>query len=333
MRSKRKKQSTPSKPAHKLDAPAALDPNKLLIDDETFTTPDGTCLAQLQMKAIGPFAQSIILTTVDEASAYLKSGQLVSKGSLALLLLNADETQFSTTLSWSFNRVVLRCQANHEPIIAPAYLVQLGEASAIPKTVQGPQDVLHAPAACCKIAVDRDMVEVDWAQVVRSPVKYVLAHIAPLQVCRQGTLQSPCACSKWHPTQADVIEDPVLDVWRRHWVSLSFRQVSPEQADIFSVNLRCLETLQLDVLACSGRHGIFIEPRTLDSRDPLLSYQVLWLPKTPHDELLRIQQCTLQVVGLACLGARLGVRSRVEDASDLANHSSLAQSSLLLEQR
>ena len=162
------------------------------------------------------------------------------------------------------------------------------------------------------------MVEVDWAQVVRSPVKYVLAHIAPLQVCRQGTLQSPCACSKWHPTQADVIEDPVLDVWRRHWVSLSFRQVSPEQADIFLVNLRCLETLQLDVLACSGRHGIFIEPRTLDSRDPLLSYQVLWLPKTPHDELLRIQQCTLQVVGLACLGARLGVRSRVEDASDLA---------------
>ena len=267
---------------------------------------------------MGPFALGVVLSTPEEASAYLKAGQLVSQGSLGLLLLNADESQLDTSLTWAFMRVVLRCIANNEPMIVPAYLVQLGKTPVLPRAEPGPQDILHAPAACCKIAVYRDMVPEDWQQIIKAPVKYVLAHLAPLQVCRQGNHQSPCTCCKWHPSPADVVEDPVLDIWRRQWVSLTFRQTAPEQAEVFIFNMRCLESLLPSVLACSGHHGIFIEPRTVDARDPLLSYQVLWLPKTPHDELLRIQQCTAQVVGLARLGTRLGVRSTTADASELA---------------
>ena len=319
MRSKRKKLASPPKPKqNQPSAPQALDPVKLSIDDEAFTTPDGTGLCQIQLKEMGPFALGVVLSTPEEASAYLKAGQLVSQGSLGLLLLNADESQLDTSLTWAFMRVVLRCIANNEPMIVPAYLVQLGKTPVIPRAEPGPQDILHAPAACCKIAVYRDMVPEDWQQIIKAPVKYVLAHLAPLQVCRQGSHQSPCTCCKWHPSPADVVEDPVLDIWRRQWVSLTFRQTAPEQAEVFIFNMRCLESLLPSVLACSGHHGIFIEPRTVDARDPLLSYQVLWLPKTPHDELLRIQQCTAQVVGLARLGTRLGVRSTTADASELA---------------
>ena len=318
LRTKRKKQATPSKPASKPDVPQALDPTKLVIDDDNFIAPDGSSLGQLQMNQLGPFAQGIVLATPDEVSAYLKASQLVSNGALAILLINADENQLNTQLSWAFLRVVLRCQANSEPLIVPAYLVQLGNLPVVPRSEAGPHDVMHAPAACCKVAVYRDMVEVDWSQVVRSPVKYVLAHLLPLQVCRQGSPQSPCTCGKWHPACDDVIEDPVLDVWRRQWVSLNFRPSPPEQAEIFLFNMRCLEALHLSVLSCSGRNGIFIEPRTLDSRDPLLSFQVLWMAKTPHDELLRIQQCTPQVIGLARMGARLGVRTKTEDAPEMA---------------
>ena len=318
LRTKRKKQATQPKPATKPEMPRALDPSKLTIDEEAFTAPDGTRLGQIHLNTIGPIAQGVVLTTVDEASAYLKAGQLVSKGSLALLLLNAEDSQLVTSLSWSFLRVVLRCQANSEPMIVPAYLLQLGQVAVVPKSDSGPQDLLHAPAACCKIAVYRDMVTDDWSQVIKSPVKYVLARLLPLQACRQGSPTQPCTCGKWRPNPTDIVEDPVLDVWRRQWVSASFRPVAPEQAEIFLFNLRCLESVQLGVLSCSGRNGIFAEPRTVDSRDPLLSFQVPWLPKTAHDELLRIQQCTPQVIGLARLGSRLGVRSKTEDAPELA---------------
>jgi hypothetical protein len=56
----------------------------------------------------------------------------------------------------------------------------------------------------------------------------------------------------------------------------------------------------------------------LDGRDPLLDFQILWLAKTPIEELCRLQQCNPQICGLARLGSRLGVRCRVQDAPDLA---------------
>ena len=108
MRSKRKKLASPPKPKqNQPSAPQALDPVKLSIDDEAFTTPDGTGLCQIQLKEIGPFALGVVLSTPEEASAYLKAGQLVSQGSLGLLLLNADESQLDTSLTWAFMRVVL----------------------------------------------------------------------------------------------------------------------------------------------------------------------------------------------------------------------------------
>ena len=123
MRSKRKKQpSTPKPRLNQPMAPQALDPAKLIIDDEAFTAHDGTGLCQIQMKEIGPFALGVVLSTPEEASAYLKAGQLVSQGSLGLLLLNADEAQLDTSLTWASMRVVLRCLANSEPMIVPAYL-------------------------------------------------------------------------------------------------------------------------------------------------------------------------------------------------------------------
>ena len=84
-----------------------------------------------------------------------------------------------------------------------------------------------------------------------------------------------------------LVEDPVLDIWRRQWLTLSFKPTTAGDAELFLFNLRCVATRQLEVLACSGRSGIYIEPRTMDA--PLMDFLVSWLPKTPHEELLRIQ--------------------------------------------
>ena len=318
IKGKRKKGSSGPVPTPKLDAPAVLDPAKLALQDGGFVTTANDDLPQLQMKAIGPFAQGVILTTIDEASAYLKAGQLVSNGALALVLLNAEEAQLVTTLAWSFQRVVLRCQANGEPMLAPAYLVQLGKTPVVPKTEKEPQQVLHAPAMCCKVTLYRDELEGDWSQVVRSPVKFVLSFLTPLLVCTNSLPDQPCTCGKWHPTVDDVVADPVLDVWRRQWLSMSFRPSAPDGAEVFLFNMRCLASLDTALLTFACRAGIYIEPRSLDARDPLMDYQVLWLPKTPLAELQRLQQCNASIIGLARMGSRMGVRTKASEAADLA---------------
>lgn len=318
VRGKRKKAPGPPKAQPKHEAPAALDPAKLYIEDESFVAPDGTVLPQLQMTDIGPLAAGVVLTSLDEASAYLKAAQLVSQGPLALLIINTDEITAPTSLSWCSVRSVLRCHANGEPLIAPGVLVQLGKFCVSPKPVDSLPEVMHASAACLKLALYRDSIEGDWQQVVQSPVKYVLSLLEPLQTCSVPSGDNPCSCPKWHPGPDDVVADPVIDVWRRQWLSGSFRPVAPAQADIFLVNVRVLESLSGRLLCCSGRGGLFLEPRSLDGRDPLLDFQILWLAKTPIDELHRLQQCTPGIRGLARLGSRLGVRCLVKDAPELA---------------
>jgi hypothetical protein len=241
LKGKKKSNLASKKLPNKPDPPPGLDPAKLLIEDGIFALQDGTPVNQINLADVGPFASGVVLCTVDQAAAYLRANQLVSTGGLGLVLLNVDSSQVVTSLTWSTQRVILRCQANKEPILAPACLVQLGRQVVMSKPAQDISEALHDPAACLKVAIYRDSVE-DWDQVVRAPVKYILNHLPPLQACAQDSSSQPCPCPKWHPPQDSCVEDPVLDVWRRQWVSLSFQACSAERAEIFLVNVRCLES-------------------------------------------------------------------------------------------
>ena len=110
----------------------------------------------------------------------------------------------------------------------------------------------------------------------------------------------------------------MLDVWRRQWVTTSINTTTAERAYLFIVNLRCLESQLEPCLCLSGRSGVFLKPRLLDAREPHLDFQVLWLPKTEKDELARLQQCNPTVLGLARVGSRLGLRTKLADAPALA---------------
>ena len=318
MKVKKKGASAAAKKAPaKPEPPVGLDPTKLTVEEGSFTTQEGSPIRQIALSDIGPFVSGIVLCTVDQASAYLKANQLVSNGALGLLLLNADTASLPTTLSWSSLRVILRCQANGEPLLAPACLVQIGHLVVTSKPSGDISEALHEPAACLKVAIYKDSVD-DWDLVVRAPVKYLLAHLLPLQACRPSETDPPCGCTKWHPTKDSCVEDPVLDVWRRQWVTSTFQPCAAERADIFMVNLRCLDSQLEAALGLSGRNGLFLEPRSLDAKEPHLDYQVLWFPKTDVAELLRRQQCHAGVLGLARIGSRLGLRMRLTDAPGLA---------------
>ena len=74
------------------------------------------------------------------------------------------------------------------------------------------------------------------------------------------------------------------------------------------MNVRFSKEAELEVLSVSGEHGLFVEPRTLDGRQPVHDWQVLWLHRTSLKEVLHVKQCNPNVVGIARLGSRLGVR-------------------------
>jgi len=293
--------------------PVALDPLKLQFDDGTFVTDNGTAVPTIPVQSFGPTASGVALTTIESVAQFLKVGHVVSALPLAAFVINCLESDLQTTLTWSQTRVPVRCIANQEPMLLTGFLIQLGGSIVMPSSSDKPQHVAFAQAACVKIAVYRDSCMVDWTDFAKSPVKYILQHLVPLQTC-DG---SNCTCDKFHQDEASPIQDPVFDVWRRQWLALSFRPVPQPNADVFVVCVRYLQKLEKVLLSKSGVGGIFLEPRSLDGRDPCTSFQAIWMPKSTLAELTHLCQTMPQLIGIIRMGQRLGVRTTVEDATEV----------------
>ena len=188
----------------------------------------------------------------------------------AMLLLNVEAveaveaSQLTTNLAWSFFRV-LRCQANGEPILVPAYLVQLGQHMVASKPSEPVHETLHESAAC---------------------IKPTIAHVAPLQSCMWVSQLAPaCGFPGWRPCFRCLEKAMDFLVLQGHFSGACWHLCGQFAAPRVPAGY-CL------VLCCSARGGILVEPRTLDAKDHHLDFQVVWMPKTDKGELFRLQQCT-----------------------------------------
>ena len=291
--------------------PQQLDPKKLRLEDGYFVKPDNEAVALISVADLGPLAEGVALATPAMIEQFLIAGKQVSSFPLAVVLINVDLSQLETSLPWAQMRVPLRCVANDDPVLVHAVLVQMGGLYVSPMKGQ-PLTVDVENAACVKVAVYRDSVNMAWLDFINGPVRYILDHLLCLVVCDQTS--EDCKCGKWHATKSAILKDPVLDVWRRQWLGLTFKPVSPEQADLFMVNIRFAQQVEREVLEASGLNGLFLEPRSLDGRAPVADYQVLWLHRLSLKEVLHIKQCQPHVLGVARMGSRLGIRVRAEHA-------------------
>ena len=292
-----------------------LDPAKLQVERGTFQV-GSKMLSQLQLRQIGPFSEGVVLTTIAEASKFLQANHTVTPNALGLLLINVGPDELQTDLKWSQVRVILRCAVDQEPILVPATLVQLGEQQVVQPTGLNLDALPDVPATCLKISIYRDEVETSWDEVVAGSVKFLMKHLPLLTPCREDP--STCDCAKLHVGSSSPVQEPVLDLWRRQWLSSGFKQCNADMAALFMVNVRLVESLLKGILSCSGHSGIYIEPRSLDALKPHESFQTIWVPRTDVSELQRRQQLDPQIIGLCRLGSRLGVRVATQDAKEVA---------------
>ena len=292
--------------------PVALDPAKLKFDEGTFVNADGLPVPMVAVSLLGPAATGVAIATPAEVSQFLKVGSVVSAMPLAVFVINCTEAQLQTKLTWAQTRVPARCVANQEPLLLSGFLIQLGGSIVSPASHATSQVIDSAGAACIKVMVYRDACSISWSDFAKAPVKYILQCLIPLQTCDQRSPE--CHCEKYHQEDKSPIRDPVFDVWRRQWLSLSFRPVAQSSADVFAVNIRYLKQLEQVLLSMSGSSGVFLEPRSVDGRTSCNAYQVVWMPKSSLAELQHLRQTMPQLIGVVRMGSRLGVRTAAINA-------------------
>ena len=292
-----------------------VDPHGLRVEPGLFHCGDSQPLSQIDVASIGPASSGVFLLVLSDAAPYLRAGKVISAGGLGLLLVDCVVGQVQTDLEIAPVKFPAICVANAEPLLLEGVLCQLGKLKVM-RTTPSPQCSLISMSTCvARILVFRDLLDVSWDSFREHPMKHLFAKLPILRPC--GDEQCEGNCEAWHPAQSCVIEDPLMEVWNKHWMSLAFNSVGSSEAECFSVHVRLPSCLQLQLQHYSGVAGVFVEPRQVDGKTPSDSYHVIWLPKTTYQDLLHLKQSTPGIVGLARLGHKFGVRCLSADAQNL----------------
>ena len=294
-KSANQRQSLPARPRE-------LDPAKIQLDHGTFCTGSDDPVGQVDFAQIGPLVSGVALTNFAAALPFLQADKLLTNRGLALLILNPP-ADLPTNLQWATVRFAARCALNQEPMLLSGALVQLGGAVVFQYKAKDTPAIMSVDVACARITVFADQWEGKWEDFAARPMKHILAAVPALQICKMDS----CNCTAWHPP-SEGPHDALLDVFRRQFLNESGRPVKWEHAASFAVVVRYVKTLEPQVVAASGKGGLYVEPKTEDAAQPSSDYQVIWLPQQEFAAVAHKAKCEAHCVGIARAGRRYGLR-------------------------
>jgi hypothetical protein len=274
-------------------APIVLRADKIAVPDAIFQQSDGVQIGQLTVHQIQSNAKGVVVVNVQDALPFFQLNEPVSSEGVALLILDHQDVRIPDP------KQMVKFPAHFcdtdEPILVTAAMLQIGS-----KPVQR-----HRPDTCVKIdevptqvvrlLTYRDQAKMDWASIVEGPMKALL------------TLE----------TLAFLEQDQILGIWNRQYLDKSFKKTPAKDAYLFAATLRLKTGAAQELLALSGKDGLYSEPRTDNGRAPDSAFRVIWLPRKTFAEATLINQTTHQKSWLVRSGDRLGLRVKEEDASDV----------------
>ena len=143
-------------------------------------------------------------------------------------------------------------------------------------------------------------------------MKCLIQAIGVLTVCEDSECSKSCV--RWHSDPNNDLHDPILEVWNRQWLTSTYSMIAPAEADLYTVTLRLPAAMENILQSLSGHKGIYIEPKGLDGRSVSPNHQVIWIPKVTVSQARMYCQTVPEVLGLARLGAKFGLRCKQKDS-------------------
>ena len=318
------KKTKGNKPVKQDESPV-LDPAKLSLPEGLFSC-GGKPVEQLTLQQVGPVAEGVAVVTALEAEPFLRSGKLIAKGPLALLVLNAPSARIVTVLPTLPVTVPARCVVNHEPLLLEATLVQIGGEKIEKTPPKTNLELESVKVSTLKLVAFRDEILGPWDQFVQGPVKYIIHHFAILKLC----CEPHCKCKAWHNEENEKVQSAVIDVWRRQFMRKGYKPEPPATAIMFSVCIRVPECIRDRVLALSGVAGTYVEPRSLDAREVDKLFEVVWVPRADRALVMHLKQTNPAASSIARSDDRWGLRTLAAQASAL--HASIRPDAVYLSQ-
>ena len=274
-------------------APLQLHADQLCVPHAVFKQADRTEISQIPTAAISPGSQGVALTNIAEAMPYFSLNEPVSSNGVALLILEFDDPRLPP--SHQVLKVPVQCKETKDPLILKVALVQLGHQQVLRNLPTQTIEVPEVPNMVVRLVIFKDQFGGSWEEFIKSPVKHLM---------QQDPFRS-------------LQQQDVIDVWDRQFMTTRMTRVTPEDAAMFSVNMRVSQAVADTIAQANGVHGTYVEPRSADGRNPDDRYKVVWLPKKTFGEAQVSQKTSKMPTKLVRQADRYGLRVESQDAEAL----------------
>lgn len=261
----------------------------LQVPHGVFKQQDGQVLGPLSINDVGSSCQGVVLVDQSDSEPLLRLQTPVTPHGLAVIVLATKSNALSHTQDPI--RFPALCLATQEPLIVSGYLYQLGTQQTLRLEPTVKLAVEEHDTRTIRCLVFQDQADKLWQEIQKQPVKVIFN-------------QEPLLASRGNGDQPIVI-----DVWDRQWLSKRFEKLKPTVAEIFVFSFRMLAPHADDLIAKSGQHGIYYEPRTQCGRFPCPDHHVTWLTKMSYQDAQFAQQTSPFTTTLTRHGDRFGLRS------------------------
>ncbi|CAJ1451073.1 unnamed protein product, partial [Effrenium voratum] len=286
---------------------AQINPADLQLVPGTFVGEDGIPVESIPMHSVGKGKTGIAFATVHQMLPYLQAGEQLSTGPLAVL----TTTTIPPALRLNLHTEDLMYPAMHsntqEPVLIQGSLTQLGKTAVTRPTLRSTPDIAPITTSTVKFAVYQDLWQGDWSTFIDGPMKQVMQAFPLLTMCRTSACGD--SCQKFHPpVDDDHIDNVVLDIWGRQWVSNSGARTDKARAVCWTALIRTPQLVLPNLLTLSGTNGLFIDPRDPTGRLPDENYGVVWLSGATWQTAHHKHRTTEGSLSIVRLNDRYGLR-------------------------
>ena len=298
-----------------IDVPPSLPrlgPQDVVIPEGVFRQQDGIALSQLKIADLSPSARGVIVGTERDLHAYISKPTLSSEG-LGLIVM--DPSSELLHVSGPMLRFPICCALTQEPMLISALLLQKGQKKVERNLPEARVKVHEQANQVFKVLLFRDEVA-DWSQVIKAPVRCVLELLPGLAVCHQVE----CKCPKRHVPEAGEVDEAVLDVWNRDFITYRFARVGAQQADMYACTIRVASSFAKQVFRSSGTNGLYVEPRAVDGKREGEAYHTIWLPKKSLEEVRAEQAALREETFIVRIQKKYGLGMSVPQAEAVHQH-------------
>ena len=294
--SKKKKQQRPvddRKPIVQIPADQLTVPSGAFIDVKQQQLPF------VPLDQIKADCKGITIATTDQAARFLQDSKKLSCDALGML--TTLEVPLPVPGSLVVENLTWPALYGEEALLVKGSLIQLGDTRASLRT--GPaQQASAIQTALLRLQMYRGQTIFEWERFAKGPMKMLIAHLHPLQVCH--TTGCGVQCGKFHPAVEETAEVVILDCFAWKWFDHQGTQVAAQNAASFSVMVRIPDLAVDGLMKFAGKEGFYPELRGPNGAQS--KYAVIWL-KTDFQGAQHALQINPHALHLARLHSKFGL--------------------------